>query len=527
MTHEIAVQGATLAGGVKARPVLLRMNSEDFPARFFASLAASGATPGSTIAELNTSPSSAVTLYQPAQRMTQVALLQLNCDTPGSPRLDPTRVESAGLVIRRVVRQKGVDQLNSPPSAWMTSNDGQCQWTALNELQECLDPDPKRRPQLQSGQPELDRLLSVQTLAAATTESFTPAFVAPPAVCDAAGRTLVYAAIPTASSDVTTNAPSVPQYDPAAFASSLPTLLQAGAHPATMPDKQIDYRFLSDDYARAHGADALFTGFSLALRILNSVIGAFDGTLQALAFIAILNRHSVYFLTGTNTLTPMPMGAFYQLAASTLIDYDSPGGQPGPSLTMPHSWDAFSTADEAQVLQAIQTLLQVRSKQVAAPIGRYQDPSRWYRAAIFLRVKADMPGCPPRTIFSEFTDPFRIGAWHEGSGRTQPPVPLPDPTDRNFLRNAKPNSSFAVPAGLMNAMQGTSLSNLSSGSGPANGAGAQLNWICGFNVPLITICAFFILNLFLNLLNIVFFWLPFVKICIPSPAVGSGDPDGT
>ena len=45
----------------------------------------------------------------------------------------------------------------------------------------------------------------------------------------------------------------------------------------------------------------------------------------------------------------------------------------------------------------------------------------------------------------------------------------------------------------------------------------SLNWICGFSIPLITICAFFVLNIFLILLNIVFFWLPFIKICIPFP----------
>ncbi len=60
--------------------------------------------------------------------------------------------------------------------------------------------------------------------------------------------------------------------------------------------------------------------------------------------------------------------------------------------------------------------------------------------------------------------------------------------------------------------------------------GIQLNWICGFSIPLITICAFFVLNIFLTLLNIVFFWLPFIKICIPFPlptAANSGDSDGT
>jgi hypothetical protein len=75
----------------------------------------------------------------------------------------------------------------------------------------------------------------------------------------------------------------------------------------------------------------------------------------------------------------------------------------------------------------------------------------------------------------------------------------------------------------MGAMLGASLSGLTSGAG--GGAGMSLGWICGFNIPLITICAFFVLNIFLSLLNIVFFWLPFIKICIPFPMPSPSTPD--
>jgi len=104
-----------------------------------------------------------------------------------------------------------------------------------------------------------------------------------------------------------------------------------------------------------------------------------------------------------------------------------------------------------------------------------------------------------------------------------PPVPLPDPFDRNVLKNAKPAASFAVPPSLMNAMGGASLTSLSGGTAPSGGGGVGLGWICGFSIPLITICAFFVLNIFIALLNIVFFWIPFIKICIPFPTPASKD----
>jgi hypothetical protein len=534
--HEVIVQGASLTGVPQSKPVLLQLNVEDFPARFLTDLATGGPTPGSSIEVLATSPPTPpVTLYQPVHRTLHVALLQLTCDTLNYPRLDPKRVESAGLVIRRVVRSGGVDQLDKPPSAWMRAADGQFQWVALDRSQERADPDPTQRPQLQSGQPELDRQLALQALSTAQAEIYTPAFVAPPAVCAASGRTLVYAVVPTASSDVTTNSPAAPQYDPHLLAKSLPGLLRHGNHDAPMQDQQVDYRYMSDDYAKANAqpnTGPSFTTLSLTLRMMYTVFGAFDNTTQAQNLIATLDKHNVYHQTqtgGTAVLTPLPMGTFYRHAAKKLIDYDPTTGGPVPSLTMPHAWDSFTHEDQKEIVDKVAALLQLRSTQVTAPMGRFQDASRLYRIRVFLRIKSDMPGCPPMLVWSRPSDPFRIAAWHESAGRTQPPIPLPDPTDRNFLKNAKPNCSFAVPAGLMNAIQGTSLSGLTAGSGPPSG-GLQLNWICGFSIPLITICAFFVLNIFLTLLNLVFFWLPFIKICIPFPVptpANSGDTDGT
>lgn len=295
VSHDIAVQGLTLAGVAQAKPVLLQMNQEDFPSGFMTTLAASKPAAGSAITALTTSTSTPVTLYQPVQRIVHVAMLQLSCNSVGSPRLDPTRVESAGVVIRRIVQKQGVNQLDASPSAWMTASDGSCQWTALNGLQESLDPDPGRRPQLQSGQAGLDQLLALQTLSNATTETSSPAFVAPPATCNAAGRTIVYAVLPTASSEVSTNPPIAPQYDARTLAASLPTLLQPGAHTAPLPDRTVDSRYMSDEFARANDATGFLT-FSLTLRMLYSVFSAFDDTAPAQSLIAALNKHNVYLL---------------------------------------------------------------------------------------------------------------------------------------------------------------------------------------------------------------------------------------
>src|SRR5271163_2184376 len=256
MGHGIVVQGVTLAGAEQTLPTLLQMHNEDFPRKFLSDLASIPppdllpatlipAMPASNVTILPQPDSSdPLTLYQPVHRLLNVAMLQLTCSSIGYPRLDPTRIDSAGLVIRRIVRIKGEDRLDLPPSAWLRDAGGQQQWAVPKKLQDYLDPDPTRRPQLQSGQPALDSLLAVQTLAAASIESYTPAFVAAPAVCAAAQRTFVYGVVPTASSDATTIPPSQPIYDALSLESlkkSLPTLLRAGTHSAPMQDETVDY----------------------------------------------------------------------------------------------------------------------------------------------------------------------------------------------------------------------------------------------------------------------------------------------
>ena len=42
--------------------------------------------------------------------------------------------------------------------------------------------------------------------------------------------------------------------------------------------------------------------------------------------------------------------------------------------------------------------------------------------------------------------------------------------------------------------------------------------ICSLSIPIITICALILLMIIVSLLNIVFFWVPLFKICLPKAA---------
>ena len=44
--------------------------------------------------------------------------------------------------------------------------------------------------------------------------------------------------------------------------------------------------------------------------------------------------------------------------------------------------------------------------------------------------------------------------------------------------------------------------------------------VCSFSIPIMTLCALIVLMIFVLLLNMIFFWLPLLKICFPVPKVG-------
>lgn len=549
--HDILVQGVDLAGVEHKKPVILQMNDDDFPGRVLQDLASPGQPQISNASVVNTQSQP---LYQPVQRLLNVAMVDLSCDTLSYPRIDPTRIVSAGLVIRRVYRVAGtpagttMDEFDTL-SAWMCSPQGKYSWVKLSADQENWDPDPTKRPQLQSGQAALDQQLAAQSLSVANTESTTPAFAAAPAICTALGRTVFYAVIPTASSEVSDTQPaSPPAIDRKGLIQSLPALLRSKKHSSKLrlPCVQsIDSRWMSDDFLNTQYPPTVttsssgtpvptpssefewFHSFSTALRMLGTVFNAFDTeNADGADILCVLDRYEVALPSG-----PQPLGQFFQSAYTTLLPVPPKGvafdstqtwTPPSTPFTMPTAWSGLKHKDEEELVDKLVTALGPVSQNQLSPQGRYQDSSRYYKLRMFFRIKPESGNCPPKLVWSQYSHHFQIAPWHAAGTRTYPPIPLPDPMSTGFLDSIKPNCSFQVPGSLMNAMQSTTMSGLMNGTaGGGGGGGLSLGWICGFNIPLITICAFFVLNIFLILLNIVFFWLPFIKICIPFPSPSS------
>lgn len=52
---------------------------------------------------------------------------------------------------------------------------------------------------------------------------------------------------------------------------------------------------------------------------------------------------------------------------------------------------------------------------------------------------------------------------------------------------------------------------------PPSDSGLGIQWICSFSIPIVTIVAMILLMIIVILLNLIFFWLPWVRICLPFP----------
>jgi hypothetical protein len=102
--------------------------------------------------------------------------------------------------------------------------------------------------------------------------------------------------------------------------------------------------------------------------------------------------------------------------------------------------------------------------------------------------------------------------WWDGDG---PGIKINLP-DLSQLKRVKPNVAFEMPPALANLLGGD-MKKLADGEGSTGGP--QIGFICSFSIPIITLCAFIVLNIFLGLFDLIFRWMMFIKICLPIPTV--------
>ena len=469
-------------------------------------------------------------LFQPIQRQFNLAVMEARCDTPGEPRIDPKRVDGAGMVIRRLVRDAQGREIKQ---GWMRAGESLKGWARIATAADAAasgnrhDPEARRRlSRPTTGQAVLDREVSALLAAqedALLNEAVVPMFIAPPDVCQAAAATLFYGLIPTTSSEQAEA--GAPEFDEAAFGPGTDDFKAHLVGPlAGLADSfPRPGRPLTPDLATIAGnaADAERSAMKrllLLLRQLAVEFDAFGDSAEADALLAVLNGIALPLAdsAGKPIAGSHPAGDFLAAASRILLNEEAIS----PAPTIPAGWPALDAKTRDALARALSACLRVRFDAVAGVAGRFDAPDARYVLRAFVRLKPE-GSCPARTVWGDYSPAFVIAPWYEGSGAPPVQVPLPDPGDKEMLKKLKPNVAFTVPASMQNLLSGDPL-DLMDGKKPAD-SGLKLGWICSFNIPIITICAFIVLNIFLSLFDLFFRWMMFIKICIPFPKKSGGD----
>ncbi len=511
--------GFTADGGFApaGAPAILEFTRPDFVGRYLTDLgAAPGPSGGPSLVELSQARvdlTAGGTLYQPVHRTFYLVSLGAICDTYGSPRLDRAKIDSAGIVVRRVASDGRHER-------WSTIA-GVTRWVECrDDYDEDADPDATRRPnRYRSGNAVVDAsLLAARGGDTLGSERVTKAFVGAQTLCATVGHTVLFAPLQLASSEVEGTAPgaSPPAYTdaeldnvqmlPVFFAAS--TSISLGPM-ATRTYGSDDVRRLStnsttpppipDSEAQERNA---FDQFVQMLRQLVSEFDAFNDS----DFTTALDGVTLSYADGTTR----GAGDALSEAATLFIQ-----GQSSVTVVMPRAWPVLSAAQAGAIRRAALAAANRRLASLLPMQGRFDVPNATYVVRAFMRVKRD-DGCPPTLVWSDCTPAFSIAPWHAAGKLPPVQIQLPNVTPDN-ARSFLPNVAFNVPPGILNLLNANKPKAFLDGSAAASGS-TGIGWICGFNIPILTLCAFIVLNIFLSLLNIVFWWMAFIKICIPVPA---------
>jgi hypothetical protein len=528
------------------RPMLLQRSDDDFIEATLDDLRTSAGR--QTLQALRahaTDRQGTLKLFQPIQRQFHLALIEAWCDLPGAPRIDAAKVDSAGMVLRRL-------GAGDRPEGWMRSKGRVRGWLPLARVGgDSVDPGAAHRPLAAlTGVADIDRRLTVfaqENTDTALNEDVIPMYLAPPDVCTEAGKTLFYGMVPTLSSELCEAEPVFavagdPTFEPQSkeFREHLVEALRGDAMDLPFPGATVQAWWF--DAAESLGTDApgnvtdltqfdslkkssseasrRMRRFVTLLRQLSVEFNAFDGGAEVAELKALLHAIELPLVLRQGETTPRRVRAdeFLARANTVLLDKGSVSGV----LEMPATWPALGDTAKRQLAVALHKSLAPRFKAIKGKSGRFDEPAARYVLRAFVRLKPE-GGCPGRIVWSDASQPFVIAPWYEGAGAPPVQIPLPDPSDRNLLRSLKPNVAFVVPPSIQGLLAG-SAKDLMEGKGDTGKLG--ITWICSFSIPVITICAFIVLNIFLSLFNIVFGWMFFLKICLPLPKFGNKPPGG-
>ena len=542
--HPTYIRGFDFPGMERAsdRPTILSIMEQDFIPWFLKKIELKDAHSeiGSRDAGYKRDPETGdIRLYQPIHRAFNLVVMELGCQTDGNPRLDPQKVLGAGIVLRRRVTQSEVTASEEETIfrtfaqgsyGWMKSDSQILGWRPVPAARSAFsDPDPDQRAKRKHGKNAqiLQHAPVLNPEEANFAEEFAPLYPAPDEVCRKLGKTIFYGYLPVTSSErAEEDEAPVSPFDTEIVSQRLPSIFWSGERIAELDEDDRPVAPQKDRLVQPletsspnESLDVILT----VLRYLSQEPGLFlqdeTGVSDAPELQALFEAMPVTLHNSENETN------FYSFLADAnrqLIEKRSLDDDPDDPLNLPTAqalpteWPIIDADVEAEIVDAIEAAMARRWAQLSPDETRFQNGDARYEVSCFARIDRSDCGCPPETIWSQPSDRIEIVPWFEGSEAPPTIVDLPSP---GSLKNkVSPNVAFKVPEEIQKFMSGMKLDKLMEGEKPAEKWGFGM--ICGFSIPIITICAFIVLQIFLSLFHILFWWLPFIRICIPYPKKG-------
>ena len=191
-------------------------------------------------------------------------------------------------------------------------------------------------------------------------------------------------------------------------------------------------------------------------------------------------------------------------------------------------WTLFIDESDAQEIRQLlgqrlrdQALAQVRE----IPLPKFsQDADDTYQIIPFVRSLNDQG--KEQIQWAETATrsvQFRVAAPFDPEASRPSLIQMPSLAD--LRRGMAKGASMITPADTFNLMDKLKLNKGASEDVVPDdkpGPGIGIQWICSFSLPVITLVAMILLMIMITLLNIVFFWLPWVRICLPFPKINKG-----
>ncbi len=468
------------------RPALLQFESDDFMDEFFA---AAGARKPAALQKAVAAPPDdgrPLKLFQPIHGRFYLVCGSLCCRSPGFPdrALGREQDESVFFVLRKVV--------NGSEYAW-TAGGAKPGWRPLNG-------EPRRVPEGEERMP----------LAAAKAGNGRSVFVG---YLPVASRETLKVPPQELAVNGQVKDPRVEEFTarfalPLAPAASTPSTNVFQYVPADL-EVSVSVYFLLDlwEYLDTHLAD-------VAAALRDNPDATFTGD-RAQAKAALMAALKAQALKGSLKLGPA-LGE----AARQRPTLNQPGGvRPDQMGALGFGADyglKGVTVSTGTLTQKVQAALPPEMPEVTLPKVDVRAGTRY-----LLRCVYERPHCDPPQVVSLPSPPFTLAAYFDPDAPART-IHIPLPTDVSIaaLRRFKKGVTFMLSDAMRkkaNSIVGKEKDLLKESQPDIEESNGEVAFVCSFSIQIIFIVAFFLLLIFVFVLNFVFWWLAFFKICLPVP----------